>query len=252
MKKIKSKKAIFALGAVAAGLALLVTTSVGAQVSSTSLWDKIANVAGSVLGKTLADKVEDIAVTDVTNEPQFGAQPGPDAFFPQECHQGICYGYVQSSINPTTTACILRNPINATSTILSWSAAVTANNLGDATGPSAVTTHIFDVSTTTVLSGGYGSSTPAIFTAGYRQTAAIPDWRLGLLTGEEPRNYYWLPSAATSSAWRQGSQVTFRDEDQIHLAANEYLTMRIATSTTGSFASTALTGTCSATFMQVK
>ena len=251
MKKIKSKKAVFALGVLAAGLALLVTASAGAQVSKVSLWDKIADVAGSVLGKTLADKVEDIAVTD-TNVPQFGAQPGPDVFFPQECHQGVCYGYVQSSINPTTTACILRNPINATSTILSWSAAVTANNLGDATGPEAVTTHIFDVSTTTVGSGGYGSTSPAIFTAGYRQSAQISDWRIGLLTGQEPRNYYWTPATATSTAYRQGSQVTYRDEDQIHLAANEYLTMRIATSTSGSFASTALTGTCSATFMQVK
>ena len=243
MKKIKSKKAIFALGAVAAGLALLVTTSVGAQVSSTSLWDKIANVAGSVLGKTLADKVEDIAVTDVTNEPQFGAQPGPDAFFPQECHQGICYGYVQSSINPTTTACILRNPINSTTTILYWSANITNNALGDATGQSAGTTHVFDVSTTSIASGGYGSTTPLIFKGG---TAT------GIITGREPINYIWYPGLATTSKDVQNSQVGYVDSDSLYLAANEYLTMRIATGTSGSFASTALTGTCSAKFMQVK
>lgn len=255
--KMKIKKArprsMAAYAVLLLGVSLLGASVVTAQSSDSSLRAMIAEVAGTILGNRLVDEVNTgVVASDVTtDEPTFGAQPGADAFFPVECHQGVCYGYVQVSMTPTTTACILRNPLNATSTILSWTAKVTANNLGDALGPGGRTTHTFEVSTTTVRSGGYGSTSPAIYAAGFRQTVT-GDKRVGLLTGEEPRNFYWTPSHATTTAWRQDNQVEYRNEDEIYLAANEYLTMRIATGTPGSFASGALTGTCSAVFKEVK
>lgn len=244
IKKVRPKS-MAAYAVLFLGVSFLGTSIVTAQTSDLSLRAMIAEVAGTILGNRLANEVNTgVTTPDITGEePTFGAQPGADSFNPVECHQGICYGYVQVNMVPTTTACILRNPINATSTILSWTAKVTANNLGDATGPAAGTTHTFDVSTTTVRSRGYGSTTPIIFRGG---TAT------GLLTGAEPRNYYWVPGIATTTKDVEGAQNVYPLGQELYLAANEYLTMRIATGTSGTFASTALVGTCSAVFQEVK
>jgi len=251
MKKARPKSAA-AYAVVLLAVSLLGFSVVTAQTSDLSLRAMIAQVAGTILGNRLAGEINTgTASLDVTGEePTFGAQPGADAFFPVECHQGICYGYAQANIIPTTTACILRNPLNATSTLLSWTAKVTANTMGDATGPQANTTHTFDVSTSTTV-GGYGSSTPAIFFGGISNGTGETQ-RVGIRSNEAPRNYYWLPNMATTTAYTQYSQTTFREKDEIFIAANDYLTMRIATGTPGTFASSALQGTCSAVFQEIK
>ena len=251
MKKIKSKKAIFALGAIAAGLALLVTTSVGAQVFKVSLWDKIANVAGSVLGKTLADKVEDIALTD-TNESQFGAQPGPDVFFPKETHNGVGLEYRAKTIAGTSTICSLEPP-SATSTLEYWFGQITTNNMGAAQGPGGSTTHTWDLATST---NTYGTSSTSYMvgtvTAG--EPATKGNFVTGLISGAEPVSYYFNGFvASTTLANGKGtiaSQSVYVDDPQVFLGPNDRLNWKIATSTPGAFQNELL-GSCGAIYRNI-
>ena len=132
------KKTVAMAGAIVGASALLMAAVTiplaGAEVS---LLDRIAEVTGTRLAdKILAQVTGTQPAVDITgDEPIFGAQSGPDSFFPAECHQGICDGYVSAALTPTSTICSLQEPFGATSTLEKWSGNVTANNMGEALGP---------------------------------------------------------------------------------------------------------------------
>lgn len=79
-----------------------------------SLWDRIANIAGNVLGERLADKVDESISTD-----SLGAMPGPSIYTDVWCINGVCDFYNTLPLSSTaTTTCYIQSPLNSTSTLM--------------------------------------------------------------------------------------------------------------------------------------
>lgn len=130
------------------------------------------------------------------------------------------YNYNQTMSATSSVVCSLRNPFQATSTLLSYSVAVNTNGLD---GKS----EFMFLSTSTASAG---TSTPAYVNAFDTGTAGGFTWS-------------WQPSFASSTALQLGLDPVTGLFDAT-IGPNDYLTLKIATSTAGTFVSY-LGGTCS-------
>lgn len=119
------------------------------------------------------------------------------------------YYYSQAMSATSSAACSIQNPFQATSTILSYTALVTANNLGS---------QIFDISTS---STAIASSSPAFI-------RAFP-------TGTGQFSTIWSPMGTTTSTLIGGEPFRTNGSSLVILGPTEYLTLRYATSTPGTF-----------------
>lgn len=128
----------------------------------------------------------------------------------------------------STSLCILKNPLNATSSIEGFSIAITSNGLG---------TQNFDFSTTSSTVAGHGSSTPVLG----RDT----------LSGTDD-HYIWAPRATTSVNDVVGGNPILTQRGNLQtgtsvyeLGPNEYLSVRVSTSSAGGGTfSSYMTGQC--------
>lgn len=132
------------------------------------------------------------------------------------------YNYNQPMAATSSVVCSIKNPLNATSTLLRYSAVATASGLSAAQS--------FDLSTSTTQ---YASSTVAFVKA---YSATTPQFSL-----------LWFPDVA-GSASVVGTNTN--GSNSVIIAPNEYVNLRIATSTPSAF-TTYLTGTCSGIFAQL-
>jgi len=121
------------------------------------------------------------------------------------------YNYYQPMIATSSVLCSIQNPYNSTSTVLSYTTKVTTNNLG---------THLIDISTSTTA---FGSSTPAF---------------VKRLSVSGQYSVVWTPNGTTTNTnvigMRAGATTGISD---IILGPTEYITLRISTSTPGTFGS---------------
>lgn len=153
---------------------------------------------------------------------------GPDIASPY-LQWGGAYLY-NSSMNFTATSsaiCAIQNPSAATSTVIGFSVRATGGSLGAA--------QTFDLSTSTTQ---YASSSPAFILA-----ASIPSTGLASVA--------WLPSTGTTTPSLLGYQsfTGTTGASSFVLGANQYLTVKMATGTPGTYpAASYLTGTCTARF----
>jgi len=102
--KAKTNKIVIWGVAIALVAAVGLTSAVRAEVS---LLDRVAQVAGSVLGNRLADKLAD-KVGEI-DELSFGAISGPDVYFPMNFHSGFERGGSRYATTSTAAAYTLTN-----------------------------------------------------------------------------------------------------------------------------------------------
>lgn len=139
--------------------------------------------------------------------------------------------HYRQNINATSSvACSVKNPFNATTTLTGFGVAVNSNGLGS---------QEFSVSTST---GAYSSSTPALM--------------LNLATGTGQFTSYWRPNSATTTNSGTPGHIdprllpgmTNSGVSNYVIGPSEYVNVRVATSTAGTFVGGYWTGTCAGTF----
>lgn len=109
-KKIDNRMKIGIGITIAFVLFFVVSFSVRAEMS---LLDKVAQIAGEVWGRGLAEKTE---VGDLNQS--FGAMPGSELYTDYFCVNSVCSHYKTGDfINSSTTLFAFKNPWNATSSI---------------------------------------------------------------------------------------------------------------------------------------
>lgn len=160
------------------------------------------------------------------SEPTFGAVPTLDGVDnPYLSINGVRYYYQKDNMTATSSLpCVRKNPFNATSTIMSFSAQATSNGI-------AVTQNLY-VSTS---STSYGSSTPSL-------VAAFP-------TGTGQWSILWTGSGTTTSQTIGGINAD-KGYSNVLVGPSEYLVLRVATSTPGTFSSY-YTGACKALWREL-
>lgn len=162
---------------------------------------------------------------------RYGALAGPDIPFTYLKWGGVQEVNASAALTATTTfLCQIQAP-PATSTLRLATVRVDSNATGAFT---------FDVSTSSALSGGYGSSTPA-----YIKAASVPATADGA-------PFIWTPDATTTPGTNSGlwGTVSATGQRLDYIRPNEYVTFRIATGTSGTISSFA-TGQCQASFVTI-
>lgn len=163
-------------------------------------------------------------------KPNFGAIAGPDIPYPYLNVNGNLTYYSSTQLIATSSiVCRIQNPAAATTTLQNFALNISASGLTAA--------QQFDLSTTTA-SEGYGSSTPAFIASGSIQS-----------TANGPTYVAYQPMATSTGG--PLIRVTGDGSSPFIIKPNEYLTVRIGTSTPRSFASY-LTGSCSAEFRVIQ
>lgn len=131
------------------------------------------------------------------------------------------YYYSQTMVGTSSAVCQIKNPFNATSTLIGYSFQVTSNGLGAQT---------IDVSTSTTA---YGTSSPAYvkaYSAGSGQFSVV-----------------WGRGATTTSVALIGNTGASQGFTHNVIGPNEYVNTKVATATPGTFSSY-YTGTCRGVF----
>jgi len=184
----------------AIALFLAVSVAVSPANASLSLWDRIANVAGNILGNKLADKVEDISVEE------FGAVSSPDFYADYLWNNGFETKFITGNCQKgTTTLLSVKNPFTATSTVDLF--------IFDITTIATSSAHFkFGTSTTAYLDTGVvinsdallsievATTTDGYFVAGMTGTAGIDAADAGSLSRMFIAPNQYVLGIATSSA----------------------------------------------------
>lgn len=169
---------------------------------------------------TKSQQVIKVTVTspEQSQSPSFGAVPTLDGVDnPFVSIGGLRqYYYSQPMAATSSVACSIKNPFNATSTVLNYTAALSANRLG---------AQQFDVSTSTTV---LGSSTPALI-------------RVATGAALIPGAWAWLPNSSSTATLLD---TNLNGTSPIVLAPYEYLNLRYSTGTPSAF-TTYNTGRCS-------
>lgn len=198
----------------------------------------VASAAKAQVGDFFGKLLVEVGLTSETldflkdvKEDSLGAQPGPDSFHSVECHNGVCKGFVTAPFTASTSPCVLRNPLGATSTIVSWSAAWATVNYG--------------ANQTAYLSTSTNSG-------GTTTKALINEYTLVNATEGD---LAWTPHLNASTTGVETQKVYIQDdfltgENPFTLGANEWLNFSVATGSRGSFSGT-FSGSCAAEFQQV-
>lgn len=160
----------------------------------------------------------------------FGAVATLDGVdFPYVNIGGSRYYYYKQTMTATSSViCSIRNPFNATSTPLNYSAVITAN-------PAAglgIAANILDLSTSTTQ---YGTSSPALIKA------------YNLAAGAQA-TIPWTQNGTTTNANIIGFNGLNLGVSDVFLRPGEYLNFKNSTSTAGVDAGGYYTGVCSALF----
>ncbi len=168
-----------------------------------------------------------------------GAVTGPNSDSAIQTINGINYYYANVNMEGTTTSiCRIKNLLNATSTILSFTAKTTSTS--SASVNNGFNKAFFaDLSTSTVaLNGGNGSSSPAIVR--YHSFAQTPD------------TFVWQPSATTTignSTFQGLVGINVDGSSNYYLRPGEDITLVVATGTPGVMVGP--TGRCTAVLQQI-
>lgn len=129
----------------------------------------------------------------------------------------------------SSVVCTIKNPFNATSTLVRFGASITTGILG---------TNAFSLSTTTGLNG-FGSSTPSL----------MRDHSVGSNTVDAVA---WYPSSSTSTPVNVLSLLSGATGESFDLIApNEWVVYRIATTTSAGALATYYTGSCDYLFQKI-
>ena|SRR3990167_10372264 len=128
------------------------------------------------------------------------------------------YYYSQSMFATSSAICSIKNPFNATSTLISFSAQVTSNGIASA--------QTLDLSTST---SAYASSSPAYFKK--------------FATGTGQFSVVWQ-SATTTSLNVIGIKAGVNGDSDNIIGPTDYLTLKVSSSTPGTYP-LYYTGTCS-------
>lgn len=135
---------------------------------------------------------------------------------------GVDFAAVTESFTSTSSVpLVIDNPFSATTSIDKIMCVVTGNGLG---------AQVFDISTTTAA-GGYGSSTPALV--------------YGVSIGANAQEtFLWQPAGSSTTPWLTlAVPSNSNGKSPYILKPNEDVTVRIATSSPGTFSSY-LSGSC--------
>ena len=158
----------------------------------------------------------------------FGATPTLDGVdFPRVSINGnVTYFANQNFAATSTRLCRIKNPLAATSTIVSFTARVTSGILGANT---------FSLGTSSSAAQGYATSTPALM---FEHTVA---------TGAQDQ-VYWNPllSSATTSLKLLPAMNPTTGENNAILGPNEYLVLALGSTTAGTVNAVYYSGYCQA------
>lgn len=165
-----------------------------------------------------------------TQEPKQNTNPdgksygsgGPVNSANYTCNNGVCQGFTSSPLTATSsTICAQQNPMGATSTVQSVAVDITGNGIAGV--------QKYDISTSSNQFGN-GTSTPAFIKNDSLSTLAY-------------QTVSWTANGTTTGTSLIGSNPVTGENDII-VGPNEWVVMKVATGTPGTFASY-YTGTCS-------
>lgn len=195
-------------------------------------------VGGLAIGLVSVAKTSNISLNSSPNVStpsgegqRFGSLTGPIIYSDYLVVGGVKTSYRWAEFTATSSSiCKLQAPTNATSTVTSI--AVKVNTILIPSVP------VLDVSTSSATSGGYGSSTPA-FIASATPATTTP--------------LYWVApgnASTTVKLWGITPNSLGNGSVDFVVAPSEWITVKLATTTPGTFAAGYLTGVCSAVFRE--
>ena len=155
---------------------------------------------------------------------------GPVSNYDYSINGGVKNSYRYAEFTATSSViCKLQAPSNATSTPTSITVKTDSILIPGS--------QVFYVSTSSVASNGFASSTPA-FIGNYAIATTSPAFWL----------YPGIIASTTAGVW--GASDKINGTPTLVMYPNEWITVRVATSSAGTFAAGYLTGSCSAEFRE--